>query len=302
MSQSGADAASATTGVVQGEVSSLHVYPVKSCGRLDLTEIVVGPHGPLGDREWQVVDDSGQPVTQRQSPALARVRPTLADGALRLEAPGLPPIEVKRPEATDRTVTTVLGDEVRVADAGDDAASWFSTLTGTDCRLVAVARGYERRVAGLDAFGSLSLVDAAQVLLTSESSLQFLLDRSSEPFDMARFRPNVVVRGAPAWVEDRWRTVLIGDATLDIIVPWPRCAIPQVDQETAERHREPARVLKEHRWCGDASTAPEALRPFLAPHTLFGVGCSITPVGATVRVGDPVYLIEESEAFVPMLE
>lgn len=275
-----------------GVVASLYVYPVKSCGGVELTELAIGPYGPRRDREWQVVDASGEPLTQRQVPALATVRPMLSDEGVRLEAPGRPAIEVSKPEVADRTVTSILGIEVRVADAGEEAAAWFSDVAGSSCRLVAMADGYERRLPGdLSAFGPLSLVDAAQVLLTNEASLDFLLERATEPFDMRRFRPNVVVAGAAAWAEDTWRTVLLGDATVDVIVPWPRCAIPQIDQETAERHREPARVLKEHRWCDDASEAPEALRPFLASHTSFGVGCSIAPSGAVVRVGDPVQVV-----------
>lgn len=280
-------------------VASLHVYPVKSCGGVELTEFTIGPCGPLRDREWQVVDASGEPVTQRQVPALASVRPILSEGGVRLEAPSRSAIEVSKPEVANRTVTSILGIEVQVADAGDEAAAWFSALTESSCRLVAMADGYERRLPGdLASFGSLSLVDAAQVLLTNEASLDFLVERATQPFDMRRFRPNVVVTGVAAWAEDTWRTVLIGDASVEVIVPWPRCAIPQIDQETAERYPEPARVLKQYRWCDDASQAPEVLRPFLAPHTLFGVGCSIAPNGAMVRVGDPVRVIETGRAFV----
>ena len=37
-------------------------------------------------------------------------------------------------------------------------------------------------------------------------------------------------------------------------LPWPRCAVPQVDQVSGQRHKEPALALKAHRWCTEAPT------------------------------------------------
>ncbi len=77
---------------------------------------------------------------------------------------------------------------------------------------------------------------------------------------MDRFRPNLVVTGAEPWAEDTWDQFEIGEASLRGIVPWPRCTIPQVDQQTAERHKEPAKVLKKHRWCTSAPSIPGDFR------------------------------------------
>jgi uncharacterized protein YcbX len=71
-------------------------------------------------------------------------------------------------------------------------------------------------------------------------------------------------------------------------VPWPRCAVPQVDQVTGERHREPALILKAHRWCESAPSLPEHLRKVPEGSAVFGVACDVEPVGAEIRVGDEV--------------
>ena len=86
-------------------------------------------------------------------------------------------------------------------------------------------------------------------------------------------------------------TFRIGDAELSSSFPWPRCSIPQIDQVSAQRHSEPARVLRAHRWCTDASALTDTylpFRPFLEGNALFGIGTAIAPAGARLHVGDVV--------------
>lgn len=144
----------------------------------------------------------------------------------------------------------------------------------------------------LDVFGQdVSFTDAAPILVTSTSSLDWIRERAAEDFTMDRFRPNLVVSGFEPWEEDRWATFRIGEAELFSSIPWPRCPIPQIDQTSAHRHREPALVLRACRWCTDASalSAPfGAFRPFLEGNALFGIGTAIAPAGARLHVGDLV--------------
>jgi uncharacterized protein YcbX len=266
---------------------------VKSCHRVEVDAAQVGPHGLVGDREWQLVTPDGVPLTQRQHPALARVHPTLVPDGVRLAAEGRPDLEVARPAAVDRDAVTGLGEVVRVADAGAEAAGWCTAFLGVPCRLTAIAPGYLRRLpAAIDLFGQdLSLADAAPVLAVTEASHSFLVERAREPFGVERFRPNLVVGGAEPWEEDTWEVLTAGPATLRGVLPWPRCAIPQVDQESGRRHREPAVVLRRYRWCTEAPTVPEFVRPLLSGHALFGLACSAGPEGAVIRVGDAVRVL-----------
>jgi uncharacterized protein YcbX len=282
-------------------VTAIHLHPVKSCRRVEVDRAVVGRYGLQGDREWQVQTPAGKVLTQRKYPAMARVRPSLVDGGLRLEHDQLPPIEVARPDTAGAKATTLSG-VVAVGDAGDEVAAWLERLLGAACRLTAIAPGYERRVVvDEDLFGQeVSLADAAPVLLANAASHRFLLEHAVEPFGIERFRPNLVVEGCDPWVEDTWRTVSIGAAVVEVALPWPRCAIPQVDQDTGDRRREPALVLKRFRWCTDAPRLPDAIRPLVAGNALFGVGGSIQPRGAVVAVGDPVEVVTTAEALVPV--
>ena len=273
-----------------GTLGGIYVYPVKSCRGLQLDWVTVTPNGLANDRLWQVVDDEGVPITQRQNRLLATVQPELLDGGIRVTAPDRDPIELDHPERNDVKVQSVLGVVVDAADAGDRPAQWFSDLLGRSCRLVAMTEASDRRLPNdLDIFGqSMGFTDAAPVLVTNTASLRWLQERATEPFGMDRFRPNLTINTDEPWAEDMWQTFEVGATQLTVGVPWPRCTIPQIDQVTGARHKEPAKVLKAHRWCQKAPSVDESWRPLVEGNGLFGIGCSIGPASAELSLGDPV--------------
>jgi uncharacterized protein len=288
-----------------GKLAAIHIHPVKSCRRLVVETAGVTALGLADDRTWQIVDGDGRPVTQRQHKALAAVQPQLLDGGLRLSAPGHDTVEVAAPSAADSEAKSLFGVSVQVHDAGDDAAAFFSTLTGEPCRLVAIADGGGWSIP--EKFGlydnPLAFVDAAPVLVATTSSLSWLQDHASEPFGMERFRPNLIIENDEAWVEDTWAEFTIGTTSLAMGMPWPRCPMPQIDQNTVDsldvaRHKEPAKALKEHRWCSDASTMPVGVRPILEGNGLFGIGCTIGPAGSLVTVGDPLDVVSSDNPLI----
>ena len=263
-----------------GTLSAIHIYPIKSCRGVALDTATVSAIGLSGDRLWQVVNGEQRGMTQRQHPVLATVQPEPIDGGgLRLQAPGMPTIAVDGPGEQTTTVKSHFGLPVPAADAGDEAAAWFSELTGEPHRLVAMVGGAGWRLPGdLDIFGQgAPFSDAAPVLVTAERSLTWLRDRASEDFGMDRFRPNLVVSGTEPWDEDTWSAIRIGEAELRCVLPWPRCSIPQVDQITAAHHREPAKVLRRHRWCTEAPTLPPEPRRLIEGSGLFGIGSRSGP-------------------------
>ncbi|WP_051062353.1 MOSC domain-containing protein [Ilumatobacter nonamiensis] len=269
-------------------LSQIVVYPIKSCGGVSLDEATVSPIGLAGDREWQFVDDDRNGVTQRQHRVLATVRPEpLEDGGLRLTAPGRPAIDVDR-DGSSTTVKSLFGVPVEAIDAGDDAARWFTDLTGASGRLVAMRDpGGWRLPEEFDLFGQgAPFSDAAPILVASRSSADWLAERASEPFGIDRFRANLIVSGAPAWDEDTWDRFAIGPVSLRAAAPWPRCQIPQVDQESGDAHKEPAKVLRAHRWCTEAPGIEGGFRSIVEGSGLFGIACTIEPAGAVVRLGD----------------
>lgn len=283
-----------------GTVTALFIHPIKSCRRVEVDSATASTTGLAGDREWQVISGL-KPVTQRASPAMAVIRAEPIDGGLRISAPGHTTIEVARPTAADRTSGSLIGAKVDAADAGDAAARWFSAVLDDDVRLVAMAPGESITVPDeLDVFEqSIAFNDLSPVLVANTASYDWLVERASEPFPIERFRPNIVVDTDEPFAEDTWSRFRIGAAEFARPVIWPRCAIPQVDQETGERHKEPAVVLRAHRWCTSVPELSDVARSVVENKGIFGIGCAIGPAGAEVAIGDTLAVEERRTPMMP---
>lgn len=269
---------------------------------VDVESVTASATGLVGDREWQVISGI-KPVTQRSNRRLAVVDVEPIEGGLRLAAPGHSAIEVERPAAADTTSGSLIGVKVDAADAGDRAARWFGDVLGEEVRLVALPSGGSVRVPdGLNIFSQdssqdsfsqdIAFNDLSPVLVANSASYEWLAERASEPFPINRFRSNIVVDTDEPFTEDTWATFRIGQAAFRQGVIWPRCAVPQVDQETGERCKEPAVVLKAHRWCTSAPNLPETLRAVVENNGIFGIGCSVGPAGTQIAVGDTLTVDE----------
>jgi uncharacterized protein YcbX len=245
-------------------INTLHIYPVKSCAGITLTEATLGRAGlesnRVGDREWMVVDAaSGLFLTQRQSPRMALITPSLGDGVLKLNAPGqaellvpLTGFELRHPEISVK----VWNHECRAFDAGAQAAQWFSAFLGRDLRLVRFDAAH-RREASMEWTGGVSALnrfsDGYPILLISQGSLDDLNDRlqeqGREALPMNRFRPNIVLGRIGPYEEDHVVTLTSADEKISLkpVKPCPRCPIPSIEQSTGEFGPDPLDILSQYR-------------------------------------------------------
>ena len=75
-------------------VTSLHIYPVKSCRGIDVEEALITPTGLEWDRRWMIVRPGGRFVTQREYPKLATIAVAIGNSRLTLSADGQPPLVI----------------------------------------------------------------------------------------------------------------------------------------------------------------------------------------------------------------
>src|SRR5438128_2469211 len=202
-------------------LASIHTYPIKGCRRVDAAAAAVEPWGLAGDRRWLLTDDDGRMLTQREEPRLTRLRPAVAGGGLIVRADGRPALRVDA-EPGNPTEVRVHRDPVLATPAGGEAAdAWLSEVLDRKVRLLYLDEPTRRPVD--PRYGApddrVSFADAYPLLLTSTSSLvalnDWIVETGIDPLPMTRFRPNVVVEGAPAWAEDGWvgRRLRIGAVT-----------------------------------------------------------------------------------------
>ncbi|MDX2261993.1 MAG: MOSC N-terminal beta barrel domain-containing protein [Gemmatimonadales bacterium] len=230
------------------QIISLHRYPIKGCHGQTVDRATVDALGMVDDRRLMLVDDEGRFLSQRQIPSLARIRPILDGSRLTVQAEGIATLEMEvDPHAATRTVS-IWNDQVEAADQGEPAAAWFSTVAGRSCRLVGFGVGAERPIDPQftprpDA--QTAFTDGYPLLGMLQESLDDLNSRLAVPVAMASFRPTVVLAGAPAWSEDGWTTLRLGELVVDAVKPCARCVVTTIDQESGTRHprQEPLRTL-----------------------------------------------------------
>jgi uncharacterized protein YcbX len=273
-------------------LTGLRRYVIKSCGGTDLSSAVVEPWGLAGDRRWMVVDPAGEPVTARERPRMVLVSACPApDGGITVSAPGMARLHIPRPSAETEKVSVWGSAPMRAGSAGEAAAGWFSAVTGVPSRLVYLADPAQRHPSPqfADPADTVTFADAYPMLLTSQDSLADLNaliaggpNAAEGPLVMARFRPSLVVTGAPPWAEDGWRRLRVGAATFRAVKGCDRCVLTTVNPQTAARGKEPIATLARHRkWDGA---------------TWFGMNLIPDTPGAVISTGDPVEVLDEAPA------
>lgn len=243
-------------------LSELTLYPIKSCAGISLRSAILTRAGlmteQIYDREWMVVDASGQFLTQREHPKMALITPRLKLDTLELRAPGMLPLEIPLglPDPADATVVEVEIFDERLAAYECDAltAAWFSNYLGLPCRLVRFHADAKRLAnpkwtGGVEAPTLFS--DGYPVLVIGAESLRDLNTRleaaGRAALPMNRFRPNLVIDGIEAFEEDYVETFRLGDALLKPVKPCPRCPMPSIDQEKGEYGPDPLDILQGYR-------------------------------------------------------
>jgi uncharacterized protein YcbX len=239
-------------------IASLHVHPVKSCGAITLSEVLLIETGIEFDRAWMLVDLAGVFVTQRELPRMVLVQPTLKNSEMILRAPGMLALHVALDRVEKPTSVTVWNDNVPAYDMGDLCAQWFSDFLGRPLRLVRFDPEHKRLsdhrwTGAIDAENAFA--DGFPILVASTASLVELNRRleaqRQAPVTMARFRPNLVLDGLDANGEDALDEITFdtaeGRVRLKLVKPCPRCPMPDVDPLTGETGHEVGDTLAAYR-------------------------------------------------------
>jgi len=269
-------------------LAALFVHPVKSCAGVALDESLLIETGLDLDRAWMVVDEAGDMLTQREHPRLALVQPHFKGSEMVLRAPGMLALHVRLDAAEAPTRVRVWDDVVKAYDMGALAAQWFSSFIGggSRLRLVRFDPG-QQRLSDPQWTGELqaenAFADAFPLLVANSASLaelnQRLAARGVAPVTMQRFRPNLVLDGLQPYDEDHIDEITIdaaeGPVRLRLVKPCTRCAIPNVDPQTAATGPEPGATLAGYR-----------ADPRMQGGITFGVNAVVVEgVERTLRVG-----------------
>lgn len=239
-------------------IDQLFLYPIKGCRGIAVEHATLTATGleidGIGDREWVVVDEHGEFLSQRELPAMTLIETRLTSSTLRLKAPGMLQLEVPFASEGDVINVTVWNDTVAAVTQGDVADAWFSRYLGQPCRLMRFDPE-ARRLSNVRYTGATSapykFADAFALLIASTSSLADLNARLSKrgnaPVGIERFRPNIVLAGIEAFEEDYLERITMGTMELRVVKPCVRCSVPNVDPATGAPSTEPGDTLALYR-------------------------------------------------------
>lgn len=274
-----------------GVISQMFIYPVKSCAGIEVSEAILNPAGLSHDREWLIVDQDGQFVTQRQIPHMVWITPRLTRDALFLSAPEQQEIRVPFSQAGVSRQVTVWRDTLDGDDMGDEAAQWldnFLAVPGKHYRLIRFSPKASR-ISSREWTGELiapnMFSDGFALLVVTQRALDVfnerLMERGIEPVDMLRFRPNLVLEGLEAHAEDEIAELFLHNADgligLKLVKPCGRCPIPNIDPYTATSSPEVMETLADYRRLNRMHDA-----------ICFGMNAIVqSGAGRTVHVGQP---------------
>uniref|UniRef100_F1L2W1 MOSC domain-containing protein 1 n=2 Tax=Ascaris TaxID=6251 RepID=F1L2W1_ASCSU len=302
-----------------GVVSELYVYPVKSCRGRQVQWMQCGKRGgcsgEMQDRHFLIINAQTKHfVTARTHPRIVLIDSDVRDNVLTLTTPENTPVRVdlEKVIADKKAVTAILHGDLKQTglDCGEQIGEWLSKVLEVEQPLqllyykdgLYTERSCQRRSRWF--FGlaptqddEIAFVDLAPYMAFSNESLNELnsrYDENSEKIITTRhFRPSIVVDKCPAFDEDLWMELKIGDAEFDCYKPCARGVMTTVDPSTGEKDPdvEPLQMLREYR------LAPEGkMRTIYKQSPIFGVNMGLNKEG-TIRVGDEVYARYKDEPF-----
>lgn len=239
-------------------VTGLFVYPIKSCAGVPVNSARLVPGGLEFDRRYMLVDEDGRFITARTTPQLLQVEVSLLTSEAldicaqhRSMSEPLYLSSLGPPEA--ELVQVEIWRDQAWARLSRKGSAWFSKYLGRKVQLVYLPSEHLRQVNPERAkLGDVvSFADGYPLLLTSENSLLDLNTKLAHPVGMERFRPNVVVSGAPAYDEDTWTRLAILENQFDAPKLCDRCVMTTFDAKTGMGGKEPLKTLASYRkWAG----------------------------------------------------
>ncbi|WP_412542448.1 MOSC domain-containing protein [Longispora sp. K20-0274] len=252
-----------------GTITGIHRYPVKSMLGEDLSAGEFTGRGLAGDRVYAAT--AGDVVASAKHPRkwgpLLGCRGTTVDGRTRVRLPDGAELDAGSAEL-DVRLSALLGRPVRLSGTPPEEPVLERAVPEVEDRpghAVVDATG-TAITSGRTAAGT--FFDFGPVHLVTTASLRGI----GQPDGAARFRPNLVADvDGPGFPEDDWvgRTLRIGPARFEVIVPTPRCVVPTLAH-------------------GDLPADPSVLRTVAREHRVQVLSLGrLACVGVYLRVVEP---------------
>lgn len=235
------------------QVQDIFIYPIKSLVGIKVTQGKCLIRGFELDRRWMLVDDNGKFISQRTEHSLAFLNTCISENEIHVFLKDFPQQGISiptHPACKEKIITVELWDDkIECYHFSEETDRWFSNFLRKSCKLIYMLEDTVRPVNERYAIFNeqVSFADAFPYMLIGQSSLNYLNTKLATPVPMNRFRPSIVVSGTHPYDEDLWDEIKIGDVYFKVAKPCSRCVLVTVDQDTAQKSREPLYTLSKYR-------------------------------------------------------
>ncbi|MBT8439156.1 MAG: MOSC domain-containing protein [Gammaproteobacteria bacterium] len=235
------------------KLTEIWIYPVKSLPGIRLESAAINARGFEYDRNWMLVDDEGQFMSQRRSVRMAMINVAMVNDELQFEYEGKESLRIPLKQNSDETMmVTVWKDTLEASLVSDKADRWFSDVLDMSVQLVCMKDTVTRNLdpgyaSEADQTG---FSDGFPFLLLSQASiddLNYRINDADHVMEVRRFRPNLLVSGCEPYAEDDWLRVRIGTIDFRVVKPCSRCVITTINPDTTNKSVEPLRTLNTYR-------------------------------------------------------
>jgi uncharacterized protein YcbX len=249
-------------------IAEIAVSPVQGFALLHPQEVVLGPRGVAENRRFCLIDGKGERLRSSATAWTSRVRAEY-DGGLERLVISFPGGDTVEGSALAEGAEVRFDGRGRLVEGRIVEGPWnegLAHLAGHPVRLVRTTEpGTFREM---------------PVTILGRASLARLERETGAPLTSNRFRMLFLLDGSEEHEEDEWsgRRLRVGESTLRVGGPVPRCAVITRDPVTGTADVDPLRVLAGYR------------EPMTDGGVPFGVYATVETAGA-VRVGDPVEVL-----------
>ncbi|MDK2631916.1 YcbX family protein [Pantoea stewartii subsp. indologenes] len=263
-------------------LSRLFIHPVKSMRGLQVSHGWAANSGLTFDRIFMVTEPDGTFITARQFPEMVQFTPAVTPEGLFLQAPDGSQSLIRFADFTQTEAPTeVWGNTFTARIAPEAINQWLSAFFPRPVQLRWTGPQPSRRVKRFTEV-PLGFADGYPYLLVNNASLRDLQQRCPASVRVEQFRPNLVVSGAPAWDEDNWAEITVGQVHFAVPKPCSRCVFTTVSVENGQKHPDgqPLATLQGFRTAQDGSGDID-----------FGLNLIALNSGM-IRVGDDVKVVK----------
>jgi uncharacterized protein YcbX len=278
--------------MVNGTVTELWRYPVKSMLGERVEVVEVTEHGLTGDRAFALIDgETGKVCSAKrhdlwgdlftftsrlisQNPLVAHI--TFPDGSEATTKDA--DLSSRLSEVFGRSVTlsATAPPEAKIEEIWDESKG---------PRMYGPRVGEHDGDTVIEVTASFALPGdffdfSAIHLLTTNTVAELGRLESASVFDVRRFRPNIVVQvpDTGGFVENGWRSIRVGELELNVLMPVPRCVMTTLPQGELPKDTGVLRATARHNMI---EAGP------LGPMPCAGIYAAVAS-GAQIRIGDGV--------------